>query len=111
MTQMEQKLTGNSERESKFEKEQNNLQLKLKDFPDFLILKKEKNYAGPLTRYSNCTLAKFIVEYNSNGLKGKKVYDMLMEKLAPEYLEKKTEEPVRPPLNTVFPSSFDENEP
>lgn len=107
MTQLEQILEDNNGSESKCEEKQSNLQFKLKDFPDFLKLKKEKYFSGPLSRYSNFTLAKFIVEYNNHGLKGKKVYDMLMEKLAPEYLEIKAEEPVRPPLSTVFPNSFD----
>lgn len=84
----------------------------LKYIPAFNELKKIKKFTGPLSRYSKYTLGKFIAEYNhTSGMKGKEVYDKLMEELAPDMMDKEPVEPDREPLNTVFPSIFDEKDP
>ena len=43
-------------------------------------------YSASLLRYKHFTVAKFILEYNTNGLKGKEVYDKLIAAIAPEEL-------------------------
>ena len=88
-----------------------NLDTMLKDFPAFIKLRQEEKNPAPLRQYAQRTLAQFIYDYQNNGLQGKKIYDKLMRKLAPEYFEDIPEETVEEPLNTVFPSTFDESEP
>ena len=95
-----------------FKKNQDNLNTLLKYLPAFNELKKIKKFAGPLSRYSKYTLGKFIAEYNhSSGMKGKEVYDKLIEELAPDMIIKEPVESDKEPLNTVFPSTFDEKDP
>lgn len=88
-----------------------NLNILLKNFPAFIKLKQIKSFSGPLARYAKYTLAQFILEYNHHGLKGKEVYDKLMSELAPDMIGEDSEKPTQNPLNTVFPSSFNEKAP
>lgn len=43
-----------------------------------------QRYSSSLSKYTHFTIAQFIIEYNTNGLKGKAVYDKLMAAIAPE---------------------------
>jgi len=89
-----------------------NYNVLLKYLPAFNELRQIKKFSGPLARYSKYTLVQFIMEYNhSRGLEGKEVYDKLMEKLAPDMMDKEPVEPDKESLNTVFPSTFDEKAP
>ena len=93
------------------EQKNQNLDVLLKKIPAFNKIKQIKGYSAPLARYAKYTLAQFISEYNHHGLKGKEVYDKLMSELAPDMIGEDYEKPTHNPLNTVFPSSFDESEP
>ncbi|SFC46139.1 hypothetical protein SAMN04488494_2145 [Xylanibacter ruminicola] len=91
----------------------------VKSFPEFIKLKQERKFSGPLARYANKPLSVFIYDYNNTrGMKGKEVYDRLMMAIAPGYISddpKDSAESIKEdnlePLYTVFPSSFDPSVP
>lgn len=67
---------------------------------EFNQLRREsQRYSSSLSRYTHFTVAQFILEYNTNGLKGKPVYDKLMKIIAPEEFLPKDKIKVAP--NTI----------
>lgn len=81
----------------------------LKVIPAYINLKREVKNPAPLAKYANYTLAQFIYEYNNNGLKGRGIFDKLMAKLDPEFVEETPEDTEEETLNTVFPSTFSDD--
>lgn len=61
--------------------------LKLSTINEYNQLRRvNPRFSAALSRYHDKTIAQFIYEYNSKGLKGKAVYDQLMVAIAPEDL-------------------------
>ena len=78
---------------------------------EFNNLRKEsQRFSSALSHYKKKTIAQFKYDYLSRGLKGKEVYDRLMASLDSDFIDEVSEKPVTEAINTVFPSSFDENE-
>lgn len=80
----------------------------LKNIPEFLQLKKsKKTYSGPLGMYSNKTLGEFINLYENKGLKGKAVYDELIQLIAPEEYQDEQKGPeVRIKVKPIQPERY-----
>ena len=80
----------------------------LKNIPEFLQLKKsKKTYSGPLGMYSNKTLGEFINLYENKGLKGKAVYDELIQLIAPEeYQDEQKGHEVRIKVKPIQPERY-----
>ena len=75
----------------------------LSTIKEFNQLRREsQRYSSSLSRYTYYTVAQFILEYNTNGLKGKAVYDKLMKIIAPEELLPKEMIKVAPKANERF---------
>lgn len=65
-----------------------NLKIIMRRIPEFNQLRKTNpRYSAALSSYSYRTVEHFIHDYETNGLKGKKVYDELIKQIAPEMLE------------------------
>lgn len=81
----------------------------LTEFND--LRKESQRFSSALSQYKKKSIAQFKYDYLNRGLKGKEVYDRLMSSLDSSFIDENSEGPVTEIVNTVFPSSFDENEP
>lgn len=75
----------------------------LSSIKEFNQLRREsQRFSSSLSRYTHFTVDQFILEYNTNGLKGKAVYDKLIKIIAPEELLPKEKIKVAPKVIERF---------